>query len=221
LIGILTIIGIVLFSIWYLNPGYGLPNLEEPEIRNPEKIVKGSLLKDPHYMQIHHIQNQVHKIMDEIKKDTEVKSSMMYVDIEEYTLIMGIQEVNFLEKRILKGKVYQAIGKRFNLRIVECCVPKYADVIGVIKDIDVARKRVLIVDDDKKIGNTELPDAAWVSIREDTSIRKRGFIFTNSVTFDQLTVDQSVEAWSSGFMDTSYPGQTEAVKLMISENGQP
>lgn len=96
----------------------------------------------------------------------------------------------------LKRDVYAALGSTFDLRVVSYVLPEEADVYGRITALD--GNRVLIVGDPTEDGR---PDAMWVT-------------FPSSVT-DELHIGYRVKAWSSGMIDSSYPGQTGGVQLQV------
>ena len=96
----------------------------------------------------------------------------------------------------LKQDVYEALGSTFDLRVVSYVLPEEADVVGRITALD--GNRVLVVGDPTEDGR---PQAMWVT-------------FPSSVT-DELRIGYRVKAWSSGMVDSSYPGQTGGVQLQV------
>ncbi|KKM09702.1 hypothetical protein SY88_17305 [Clostridiales bacterium PH28_bin88] len=205
------------FIFWYLTPGLGLPKLEEASIENA-RIVKGLPDTDPRFVQIREIHEQLGPYLTEINENIGVRINTTYPDHNDFTLVVGIRNTNFLKKRMLAGKIYEVTGQRFKLRIEEWHAPKEANITGKITDIDRAKKRVLVVNKNVRKGRElEYPEATWISIEKDTKIRKEQGIISRPFTFDKLEIGQRVEVWSAELMLDSYPGQTGAVKVVVVE----
>ena len=87
------------------------------------------------------------------------------------------------------------------------------DVTGVVQEVDMQQKRVLIVDDAHKNGNTDNPVAVWVGLTEDGVLVRAND--GGTIGFDEVAVGQKAVAWSIGEQLDSYPAQTSAFKIEI------
>lgn len=112
----------------------------------------------------------------------------------------------------LKQYLYELVGQEFPIELNQWTAADEGDLKGKITDIDGAR--VLIVDRDQTVGQTGDPIATWISFTGDAEILQET---GESLSFDDLAIGQRVEAWSTGMMLDSYPGQTAAVRLIIHE----
>lgn len=115
------------------------------------------------------------------------------------------------EMKAIKEAIFEYFGEEFALKLgqSECCAGE--GMTGEIKEIDPAGKRVLVVSKTKKNGNTEDPEANWVTMTDDGWILREG----KKVDFNTLAVGHEVAYWSTGLFMTSYPGQTSALKLVL------
>lgn len=120
----------------------------------------------------------------------------------------------------LRNAIYESLGQRFPLEISSFTLPQQADITGKITSIQEKERRVLIVDREKTFGTErKMVVATWVKIELDTAMKQK--VSEKPLTFEDLKVGQTVEAWSSGLMLDSYPGQTSALELNVlaSEQG--
>ncbi|MEF3306623.1 DUF3221 domain-containing protein [Paenibacillus sp. GYB003] len=74
--------------------------------------------------------------------------------------------------------------------------------------------RVLVVNENKKNGNTDDPEATWITLTDDGTIVCAGNK-PERLAFDTLKVGQRVEAWSTGLRLLSYPSQCSVVKIAV------
>lgn len=113
----------------------------------------------------------------------------------------------------IKNSIFEMIGQKFPLVVNQFNIQEQSDISGHITQIDQENKRVLIVDSKKTIGQDELPEKVWVKLTEDAKI----IAGPNKElkTFDDLQIGQEVKSWFVGTMLTSYPSQTDSVKIEI------
>lgn len=118
----------------------------------------------------------------------------------------------------LKQALYELIGKPFpvKLELGNCC-SESGSTKGKITQVE--GNRVLVIDDERKNGNTEDPVATWISMTDDGKVveRRKGKDAGKDVPFGQLKVSMTVEAWFTGIMLHSYPGQATALKIEVLE----
>lgn len=123
------------------------------------------------------------------------------------------QPIPMVEVQSIRKSLYDYVGKEFplELSVQECC--KEPTLTGKIKVIE--KERVLIVNEDKKNGNTDDPEATWVSLEDKGKITFEGS--KEMLTFNKLVAGMQVNVWSTGLMMLSYPGQTSALKMEVME----
>jgi len=114
------------------------------------------------------------------------------------------------QRDALAFALYEKAGSVFPIRLSQYVIPKQPDIEGVIEAIGERGDRVLIVDRGRLLGPDELPEAVWVTLAEDAEVVFR----TGDGAF---AVGQKAKAWFAGIMLTSYPGQTQGVKIEIVE----
>lgn len=118
------------------------------------------------------------------------------------------------EERIeaFKESLFELAGEAFPVEISvrECCEGEPA-VVGKIESVD--GKRVLIVNENKKNGNTDDPEAYWVSLTADGKLLAEDG--KTALEIDDSLVGKEAKAWTTGLVNQSYPGQTSAVKIVV------
>jgi hypothetical protein len=166
-------------------------------------------------------QNELQRIKDMIEEKREEFESRHRVQIMSSGLgrdiWIHVRPTEDVERPIsesaldeMRKHLFELADKEFPLRLtVLSCCEQPADITGKITKIE--EKRALIVDETKKNGNTDDPEATWVSMNPDGKLVRGG----ESIRFEDLKVGQQVQAWSTGLMLQSYPGQTSAVKLEV------
>lgn len=113
-----------------------------------------------------------------------------------------------------RQSLFEYVGEQFPLELgVRRCCDGPGDVTGVVSEVDMEQKRLLIVDDTQKNGNTDNPVAVWVGLSEDGVLVRAGG--GEAVSFDEISAGQAAVAWSIGVQLDSYPAQTSAVKIEI------
>jgi hypothetical protein len=168
--------------------------------------------------ELREIQEKITQHFDDIQEELGIE--IQSIGTRKYDIFMTFRSLNaFGEKKSeeqleeLKQYLFELVGQEFPIELKHWTPAGEGDLKGKITDIDEAR--VLIVDRDQTLGQTGDPTATWVSFTDDAEIifQETGeFLF-----FDDLTIGQRVEAWSTGMMLDSYPGQTAAVRLIIHE----
>jgi len=115
-----------------------------------------------------------------------------------------------LEK--FKKILFDTAGEPFplELSVRECCESE-PQVTGKIEAVE--NNRVLIVHETKKNGNTDDPEAYWVTLTPDGSIYD-GNSEPASEPDDSL-VGKQAKAWTTGMVNESYPAQTAALKIVV------
>jgi hypothetical protein len=146
-----------------------------------------------------------------------VGSTQEYLEVEirkfgEFEKNLSSEEINSIKKSLFKF-----VGKEFplKLRVIQCCRQE-ANIIGEIIKTDKVNKKVLIENHEKKVGNSENPDATWVTLTEDGKIVVKDS--KQLQVFSDLSIGQQVKAWSVGITFLSYPGQASVVKIEIQSN---
>ncbi|WP_282942599.1 DUF3221 domain-containing protein [Paenibacillus sp. RC67] len=95
---------------------------------------------------------------------------------------------------------------------MECC-KSAATITGKIKSYDKEQNRVLIVNEQKKNGNTDDPEANWVGMQSDAVLVVDGIQSASGL--NESLVGRDVKVWTTGVTMLSYPGQTSAIKMVI------
>ncbi|WP_248927417.1 hypothetical protein [Paenibacillus hamazuiensis] len=129
------------------------------------------------------------------------------------------EKLNDEEAEALKTAIFEAVGGTFPLSVTTFTLSEKPDLTGKLMQLDKTKKRALIVSYDKRFGITNpIPDADWFSMAEDTNIHWKGD--DRKLTFDDLKVGQTIEAWQAKLTLLSYPGQTAAYELAIVEDAK-
>ncbi len=116
------------------------------------------------------------------------------------------------EVEAFKADLFELAGEPFplELSVWECCKNE-PPVTGKIKSVEDGR--VLIVNDNKKNGNSDDPEAFWVGLSADGKMIDRDGEAILSI--DETLVGREAKAWTTGMVNQSYPGQTSALKIVI------
>lgn len=193
---------------------------EPPAVYQPEETMPAPAAIDrAKVAKLSEIQKKLSGHLDELHKTYSIQVLMIGSGAEE--VMMTIRSVKDVEKKITEEEVeriretlFAYAGETFPLKLEvrDCCVGS-GDVTGKVKKIE--NNRVLIVDETKKNGNTDDPVAVWVTLTADGIVKKKDG--KEKLSFDKLAVGQQVNAWSTGMMLQSYPGQTSVVKIEIAD----
>ncbi|WP_309119624.1 stalk domain-containing protein [Paenibacillus sp.] len=108
----------------------------------------------------------------------------------------------------MQRSIFRVAGAAFPLNLHQFAIPEEADIEGVITKIDERTNRILIENPDRTVGETNDPEAVWISLTDDAVVNYNG-------DTTRLEVGLKVRAWFVGLMATSYPGQTQSVKLEV------
>jgi len=111
-----------------------------------------------------------------------------------------------------RESLFELAGGEFPLAIGvrECCEgPPFAT--GIIKTVE--NGRVLIVNENKKNGNTDDPEAYWIELTPDGKLFDGESEPTSQI--DESLVGKEAKAWTTGMVNQSYPGQTSAIKIVV------
>jgi hypothetical protein len=168
------------------------------------------------------IQEKLRNYWDELGRTYSIRlmsvgSTQEHLEVEirkfgEFEKNLSSEEINSIKKSLFKF-----VGKEFplKLRVIQCCRQE-ANIIGEIIKTDKVNKKVLIENHEKKVGNSENPDATWVTLTEDGKIVVKDS--KQLQVFSDLSIGQQVKAWSVGITFLSYPGQASVVKIEIQSN---
>ncbi|AFH63202.1 hypothetical protein ACVNS2_21310 [Paenibacillus caseinilyticus] len=117
------------------------------------------------------------------------------------------------EQEEIREAVFAAAGSEFplNLTVWSCCRGE-PDITGIVRDAD--GDRILIVDEQKKVGSSDLPEAMWVNLQPDGILRIGGAA-AKSKGMDSSLVGKEAQVWTTGFIADSYPQQASALKIVI------
>jgi len=110
-----------------------------------------------------------------------------------------------------KARLFELAGEPFpvDITVRECCEGE--PLVGTIKSVE--ENRVLIVNENKKNGNTDDPEAHWIGLTPDGKM----FAGDGEVieALDDTLVGKAAKAWTTGLVNQSYPGQTSAIKIVV------
>lgn len=137
----------------------------------------------------------------------------------ETTVILEVRKLKEHDKKLsdqeirqLKKAIFEKTGQTFPLEIQSFAISAQPEMTGHITAVD--GHRVLIVNPDKLIGTeTKMQDAAWFSFSSDAIIldNRSG----KPMSRGDLKIGFQVNVWGNGMMEESYPGQTSALRLEV------
>jgi hypothetical protein len=140
-----------------------------------------------------------------INKNREIE--LEFRKIDDYETQLNGQQLDDIRKSI-----FEIAGEEFPLVLSQYYI-KEANMTGTIQEIDKSKNRIWIVDDTKKNGQSENPEAIWVTLTDDAKIVSGPR--AESKSFDDLRIGQQVKSWFYGEILTSYPSQAQSVKIEI------
>jgi hypothetical protein len=162
------------------------------------------------------INNKVASLWDDLQQKYPI--AVMSSGLGKDYIAMDIRKFGDYEKPISKDEIqairktlFDGIGKEFPLKLDVIEFAKDGYISGKIEKIEHAS--VLIVNKLKKNGNSQDPEATFVSLTKDGKIYIHGKPEVQA--FDKFKIGQEVRAWTVGVMLASYPGQTSALKIEI------
>jgi hypothetical protein len=118
------------------------------------------------------------------------------------------------ELAVFKKSLFELSGGEFPLELsVELCCSPEGGMSGRIKQYSEQDNRILLVSETKKNGNTDDPEAAWISLEEDGILLVDGDKVSSGLS--KALVGRAATVWTNGLMLTSYPGQTSAPKIVV------
>ncbi|MDQ0888757.1 hypothetical protein QFZ81_003845 [Paenibacillus sp. V4I9] len=168
------------------------------------------------------IQEKLRNYWDELGRTYSIRimsvgTTQEHLEVEfrkfgEFEKNLSGEEINSIKKSLFKF-----VGQEFPLKleVIQCCRHE-ANIIGEIIKTDKVNKKVLIENHEKKVGNSDNPDATWVTLTEDGKIVVKDS--KQLQVFSDLSIGQQVKAWSVGITFLSYPGQASVVKIEIQSN---
>lgn len=158
------------------------------------------------------------EIWPDIEKEYSVAMLMGWSDKEKISLM--IRSYGDIERELspedveeIRQSLFESIGDEFPVDIaVKACCKGEPMLVGKIERVDPDTNRVLIVSETKRNGNTDDPEAHWVGLTPDGQAILNGGEPTN--VFGDEYLGKKAQAWTTGMVDQSYPGQTAAIKLV-------
>jgi hypothetical protein len=121
------------------------------------------------------------------------------------------------ELEAVKKTLFEIAGSEFPLKLsARACCTEEAGITGKITSFDEKENRILIINERKKNGNSDDPEATWVSLQEDGILIVDGSKVSSGL--EKSMIGKWAKAWSNGLMLQSYPGQTSAVKIVVEQD---
>lgn len=162
------------------------------------------------------IKEKISEHLGELHKKHSIRVTLLGVGNDH--ILMQVRNMEDIEKALsedelqsIRKSIFELAGGEFPLQlsVQACCSqPHLTGKITSIKG-----NQILVVSEDKKNGNTDDPEATFVTLADEGKITKAGS--QDSVSLDQLKVGQRVKVWTTGLMLQSYPGQTSGLKIEI------
>ncbi|WP_239617769.1 hypothetical protein [Cohnella mopanensis] len=162
------------------------------------------------------------KIIDGWREVGDLHSiAILYSGISENEIKLEIRSFGDVERELserdidaFKVSLFGLAGEPFPVDIsVRACCSAKASVTGKITEVDTQGNRILIVNEHEKNGNSDDPLAFWVSLTEDGKAFEEGQEATD--IFDSGLVGKRAQAWTTGLVNQSYPGQVAALKVVV------
>ncbi|TVY03282.1 DUF3221 domain-containing protein [Cohnella terricola] len=165
------------------------------------------------------IQAQVQEIWPEIERRHSVAWQTLGTGDDK--LMLQIRSYGDVERELtqadvdaIRDSLFEEIGEEFpiDISVLSCCSGA-PFVTGEIRSVDEMSNRILVVNESKKNGNTDDPEAYWIELSEDGKI-----VFGDGEPtrqFDTSLVGKEAKVWTTGLVHQSYPGQTAALKVIV------
>lgn len=123
-LGILLFVFLAIFLYWYYTPGFALPELMLSGVSDIP-IIEGSPNADPRYKQMKEIADDIFiNYWSNIQENLDCELLSTHVEYPSCTIIINAKWLNPIEARIIKGRIYKAIGKHFALKVDNVPLPK-------------------------------------------------------------------------------------------------
>lgn len=136
---------------------------------------------------------------------------------------IGDHRTPFLDAEIaeIRQTAYDLVGYRFPLAVTGWVLGEKPQMTGRVTAVD--GNRVLVVDEAKKLGEAQQPDAMWYAFDRSGDNRIRMKKTGIGLTVGRIQVGYTVEAWGDFAALSSYPGQTAGLELHIlsTDVGEP
>jgi hypothetical protein len=168
---------------------------------------------------LHEIKQTISEHMKEIGERHSIRILMLGV-AQDHVMIQ-IRALGDVEKTLseaeleaVKKTLFEFAGSEFPLKLSTwtCCTEE-PDITGKITSFDNNENRILIINEQKKNGNSDNPEAIWVSLQADGSLVVDGSKVSSGL--EKSMIGKWVKVWSNGLMLQSYPSQTSAVKVVV------
>ncbi|WP_284642276.1 hypothetical protein [Paenibacillus silviterrae] len=168
---------------------------------------------------LHEIKNKITEHSEELKERHSVQIQMAGVG-EDHIMVhirrIGDIEGNVSEEELalINKTLFDIAGKEFPLKlsVMKCCKGE-PQVTGTIKMFDQEHRRILVVNEQKKNGNTDDPEASWVALQPDGKLIVAGIPIQTG--FSKELIGKEAKVWTTGLKLSSYPGQTSALKVVV------
>lgn len=168
---------------------------------------------------LHDIKNKITEHSEELKERHSIQIQM--AGVGENHIMMHIRRIGDIEGNIseeeltlIKKTLFDIAGKEFPLKlsVMQCCKGE-PQVTGTIKTFDQEHRRILVINEQKKNGSTDDPEASWVALQPDGKLIVAGIPVQTG--FSKELIGKEVKVWTTGLMLQSYPGQTSALKVIV------
>ena len=202
------------------SPSSVASSLIPPDAPSPSAAVPSAVPSDvpsPSPAGLERIQNLLFEQRDVLQKEHGLQ--MQFIYSTENTINMTIRSYGDIERQptekeveAFKADLFELAGESFplELSVLECCENE-PFVIGKIESVE--EGRVLIVNESKKNGNTDDPEAYWIGLTADGKMVDGDGMAILGI--DETLVGRVAKAWTTGMVNQSYPGQTSALKIVV------
>lgn len=121
----------------------------------------------------------------------------------------------------IKQTAYGFIGYKFPLEVTGSVLSATPQMVGRVTAVD--GNRILVVDTQKTVGDTDNPEAMWYTFDPSTDSAIRMNKTGSGLTIGHVKVGYAVEAWGEWIVMQSYPSQTDGLELNIlsTDAGEP
>jgi len=191
------------------------PSVSPSPVPSASPLPSGVLSTSPEGLQA--IQDRLTERWEELQERHSLAMQFIYSTDE--AVVMEVRPYDDYERKpsdeeieAFKSSLFELAGEEFPVEItVRPCCESEPQVTGKIKAVE--NNRVLIVHETKKNGNTDDPEAYWVSLTPDGKWLDGDAEQSNEL--DESLVGREAKAWTTGMVQQSYPSQTSAIKIVV------
>jgi hypothetical protein len=203
--------------------GQSYPAHDLPAVPASTPQMSPATVKEDRKLTLAELQSIQARIMAQWKElEQQHPVRLQFIGIGRDEIEMGIRSYGNVEHILTKQELdafrqsLDAIAETpfpLKLSVQECCTSKPM-LQGKITEVKQRQQQILIVNEERKVGPSGMPEATWVQLSTDGMLMVNGKKIEGG--FTQELVGRSVEAWPEGpAILTSYPGQTTALKVAI------